>query len=306
MAIKSTFSDEQERAFERELLSVLKREPTHQFCFDGKLRFQSRRYGCEMKAMNVHWDEAKGDIVLVGAFYKGKPQIDMSKGYPVIQSEFSIPFRECYDDLKQTPGFNEMYLISKTRKAVIDKSLGFPMKVLEAGGALQRGGVDFSDFDVRQPAVLDGSEQVGSVTLKDGVYAVHSSKGYFLDVQKMSLLDIQRIGTMLSSVNDIVREARKTFIQGKNAELPSGSVSLSERDIRCAEEAGLRRVYDQGFPIRCCDVVAKSFSRSYKDVFDTELHSLREIDRMMREVRSKGREFGFRPERSKEQTVKLS
>ena len=305
MAVRNTISDEQERIFEKELLQALRRDPDHQFAFDSKLRVWSKRYNCELRAVSVLWDESKGDIVFVGAFMKGEPQIDMSKGYPRVKPELSIPFRECFCDLKDTPGFNETYLISKTRKAVIDKCLSYPMRLLDANGAVRRGGVELDGFGDRKVYVGGGAVGVGRVSVSDDGFRMESSDGMPLSVSKMSLLDIQRVGDYLLGINNLIREARKVFIDGKNSVLPQQSTTLSERDVREGEVAGLVRMYESGAPLPCCDAVAKTFSSSHKDVFDDRLHSVREIDRMIREFRSSGKPFGFKQNKNRENSLKL-
>ena len=161
-------SDEQFRRFEGELLATLRRDPDHQFAFDGKLRFHSSRYNCELSAVNVHLDERKGDLVLVGAFLSGEPQIDYSRGYALIQHELSVPFKECFEDLKSTPGFNEMYLISKSRKAVIDKCLSAPLRTLSALDADRDGRIELGDFFRKDVRINGGAEGVGSLSMRDG------------------------------------------------------------------------------------------------------------------------------------------
>lgn len=296
MAITKRISDQQERLFERELLTALRRDPEHQFAFDGKLRVFSSRYGCTLEAVNVHWDEKKGEAVFVGAFRSGNPVYDMSKGYAVVQHEIAIPFSECFEDMKSTPGFNEAYLISKTRKAVMDKCLSFPLRQLQAKGGIRDGGIDLSEFSANQPTVTysGGSLNVQSVSSKDGQFEIVCSDGYPLKVSNLSLPDIQKIGESLLAVDKYIKIARRAFIDAKNAVLPEQSTSLSERDVRESEEKGLSSIYGMGFPLRYCDAVAKMHSSSFKDVFDDRKHSPLEIDRMVRAYREQGKPFGFK------------
>lgn len=293
MAVRTKITDEQERLFEKELLVALMRDGQHQFAFDGKLRVWSSRYNCELKAVCVQWDESRGDVVFVGAFMQGEPQMDYSNGFPLVKPELVIPFRECFNDLRSTPGFNENYLISKTRKAVMDKCLSYPMRLLDAYGAVRGSELPLDEFSSRKVFVCGGAHRVGSIALQDGVYSVRTPEGMPLSLNRLSLLDIQRLGEGLQEVNRLIRDARKAFIDGKNAVLPKLSTTLSERDVRCGEEAGLVSLYDSGATLRCCDAVARTFSGSYKDVFDERLHSPKEIDAMVRAYREGRRGFGF-------------
>ena len=302
MAVKNKITDEQERLFERDLLQVLGRDPDHQFAFDGKLRVFSSRYRCELRAVSVELSP-EGDVVFVGAFLRGEPQFDTSKGYRTVVPELRIPFSECFNDLRTTPGFNEAYLVSKTRKAVLDKCVAHPMQLLDVSGLSSRGKVEMLETAVIAGASGVGDVRVGSVACRDGMVTVETDDGVPVGVSRMRLTDIQRLGRSLHTMNAYVREVRKDFIEAKNASLPSRNGSFSENDIRLGEEAGLAAIYGK-HPLPYCDAVARTFAVTHKDVFDVSRRSAAEIDRMIRDYRENGKPFGFPEEKRKSLTVK--
>lgn len=304
MAYKRTITDEQERLFERELLAALKRDPDHQFAFDGKLEVVSSRYGCKLRAYSVFWDPDKDDIVFVGSCIGGQLMLDMSKGYPIVKTEVSIPFRECYNDLKKMNSMSPLYLISKSRKAVIDKNIKYPMGLAGIDKVLRDGTFCVDDFSAPSPKVGGGRYGVGSVSCVDGEICLKAdtatmcrvSSGELerpdLRVSKLSLSEIQDIGRVLLSAHAEVQNAKRVYLDIKNSLCPDGR-QVSDRDVRVAEESALRGIYEKGCPVRACHAVALTFSGENARVFDDKLHSLPDIRRMIHDSRN-GMPFGFR------------
>lgn len=305
MAIKRTFTDEQERLFEQELLAALKRDPDHQFAFDGKLEVDSSRYGCRLRADNVFWDPEKDDIVFVGCCIGGKPVIDTSKGYPLVKTEVSIPFRECFEDLKKMNSVSPMYLVSKSRKAVIEKCIKHPFRLAGVDRVLRDGVFRVDDFWPSFPKVGGGLSGVGSVSCVDGeiylrpdaetVSRVHSGeleRMPDLRLTKLSLADIQAIGELLLGAHAEVQKTVRDYLDIKNALCPDGR-QASDRDVRMAEEAALLGIYEKGHPVRACHAVAMKFTGDNARVFDEMVHSLPEIYKMVHDSKN-GQPFGFR------------
>lgn len=306
MAIRKKFTDEQERAFEAELLSVLRRDKDHRFNFDGKLKVYSSRYGCTLQAVNVHWDERERDLVFVGAFRGGTPVIDNSRGYPQIQHDVSIPFRECFEDLRKMAGSNEMYLISKTRKAVLDKCISNEVSFARSYQVTRSGRLDFDDFFEKDCRILDGRVPVQSVSVKDGIVSIETKTGEPVDIRDLSLRDIQRVGEQVRDLNETIREARHTYVSARSkVVLPNGTVD--ETDDRMGAAEGLAAVYEKGFPIRVCHGVAATLSQHFESVFDDTKHSAKDINTMIRAFRNGGKDFGFevKPERQRSTVYKL-
>ena len=307
MAIIKKLSDEDVQRFEKDLLAALKNDPQHQFAFDGKLHFFSSRYGCEIKAVNVLWDPDKGDLVLVGAFLSGAPVIDMSKGFPVFKTEFAIPFSECYRDMKENPSADESMLISKSRKAVIDKCLGYPMKLMK-GTHLEGGRICFDDYlsaggpgleggltvnSGLPSAVAYGTAEVSSVReAEDGRFIIESDfadRSYELNLSGASLCDIQKIGNRILDAYALTQQARKVFCKAKEKFVRPGSTSDQVTD-RMGEAEGLASVFEKGYPLRVCDSVAKTFCVEYANYFSDamEYATRSEIQHWIRNFRKTG------------------
>lgn len=306
MAVKKQLSEAQINLFEQELLQVLKQDPDHQFAFDGKLCVQSRRYRCEIKAVNVRWDPDKGDLVLVGAFLRGEPVVDMSKGFPVFKTEIEIPFRECLQDLKANPSTDESALLSKARRAVIDKCIGYPMKLLRGAKVTSDGvpvvldefrskGGPGTGMPVRVTSGLPGAMVYGETSVHsveqtpEGLFSVKGVCGGVLqelNLSRMSLPDIQRIGGNLRGAYALILHARRDFRLGKEKFVRPGSTSDAATD-RLGEAEGLACVYEKGYPMRVCDSVAKTFCVQYADLFSEILA----LDGKMRSFRKTGLPF---------------
>lgn len=298
MAVKKKFTDEQERQFEMELLSVLRRDKDHRFDFDGKLKVFSTRYGCTLQAVNVHWDERERDLVFVGAFRSGNPVMDTTARYPKLKQEISIPFRECFEDLKKMEGTNEMYLISKTRKAVLDKCIGKEAGFSKAYSVQRGGKLEFSDFFDKDFSVLNEGTPVGSVSVKDGIVEVMAKDGMPLDMKNMSLRDIQRIGEQITAVNDLIRDARKVYVDARSKFVQANGTVDESADRKGAAE-GLAAVYEKGFPLRVCHGIAQSMSRPlFENVYNDQMHSVKDISLMLLKFRKDGKSFGFPEKRN--------
>ena len=292
MAVRKKMTDAEEFAFENELLYLLKKDPDHQFAFDGKLKMYSSRY---LQAVNVHWDEQKQDVVFVGCYVGGKPKIDMSRGYPVMETEISIPFRECFKDMREHEGYSAEYLVSKTRRAVIGKALDIPMRQAASDRLLSGGVFRFGDFAVgsavrvKNQTVAIGSVEVG----RDGSFVVRSADGPEIAMNTLSIVEIWRIGSYISDCHALARNIRKEYLDEFRRGCPDGRTH-SDLDVRMAEERALYGIYKAfvpGYPLTFLNSVAKSFSKSYPDVFNTAVHSEKDIAKMMKAYES-GKRFG--------------
>ncbi len=297
MSVTGKLSEQDFLSFESDLREALVRDPDHQFAFDGVLKVQSSRYRCLLRAVNVRWDERRGDAVFVGAFISGEPQPDYSRGYPLIKSEVEIPFRECFRDLERMGGFGGRYLLTKTRKAVIEKCLSHPLRVLSSYDAVEKDGSFLPDGFLdpsageRPLSVVGGSVRVGSVR-RDGKYvSVLGDDLRAIDLTKISLRDIQRIGERMGAARDRVKEARGVYVKARIAVVGEGK-TVSERDDRLGSEAGLEAVYGAGYPMAVCRSVARTYCPEHEGVFDTVRHGMREIDAMVRAYRDGRGSFG--------------
>lgn len=283
MAVRRSLTQEQFELIEKDLLRALARDSEHQFAFDGKLKFFSRRYNCTMEAVDVHYDPAKNDIVLVGAFLSGTPQFDTSRGYSVIKPELELPFREVYADMKATEGYNEGYVISKTRKAVLDKCLAYPMGQLLANGAGRDGCIsldEFRDFE-RKPPVLPGRRDTPQampfpmeISVRDGQFTFRDRDGRELNLRGYNMTEIQAVGKSLLEVRQMFVDARKDYIAAKNGVVREHA-QTSERDEREGEKAGLTAIYEHNYPVRICHMVARNLSASFPDAFDRSEREVR-------------------------------
>lgn len=299
MAVVRHFSDEQERDFERELLSVLRHDNDHRFDFDGKLKVYSRRYGCMLQAVNVHWDERERDIVFVGAFRSGNPVMDNSSLYPKMKHEIAIPFRECFEDLKNMAGTNEMYLISKTRKAILDKCICKEVNIAKNFGLHRDGRIDFKDFSLEQVFIKNGAVPVGSVSVNDGNVSVVAANGMPIDIKEMSLREMQRVGDFVREhANGQYREARKLYTEVRSKFVRPNATVDDLTDRKGASE-GLAAVYEKGFPLRICHGVAQTMSKiNFGTVYDDSIHSVKDISMMLVKYHKDGKSFGFPDKRN--------
>lgn len=286
--------------FEYDLARALRADPDRQISF-GPFQFYSRRYGALMRAVDVHVDE-QGRTVLVGAFLRGKPHFDMSKGFPVLQPEVSIPFREVFEDLETMEGFNGAYLVSKVRKAAMDKYLGLPLRKLSnAYGVDVVSGVDFSLYPGAggPDTIGDGDRKVASVSATglgsahgDVTYSFVTSDGLNGDLRSLPVADMRRIGDKLRAIDSLHRSAIVAYRKGR-AVYDKEGVQSNAYDERMGEANGLSEVYYGGYPPAVCDRVARLLSRHYPDVFDHGRHTPGDIDLMIRGFKRHGGKFGF-------------
>lgn len=301
MAINRSFTEQELQNFESDLLSVLRRDPDHQFVFDGKLKVHSSRYGCDLRAMNVLWDSERGDLVFVGAFIGGKPCIDTSKGYPVLKTEVAIPFRECYHDMMASPYANGSYLISKTRKAVIDKCVGFQLGRAQVENLTDGDSLVLSDFTDLRCQVA--GERVGSISFSDGKVQVENLDGVPINFNRLSLQEVSSLGRCVQKARGEFRSAVNVYVDSVNKESPV-SQSLSEDDYRFIDEKSLDMVYQKQFPQRVLHGVAKRFSKSHPEVFNPKKHSAQAVSGMMRSYASGGK-FGFDDDKKRSKPVSI-
>lgn len=287
MALNKKFSDSDYARFEADLLYVLKKDPSHRLDFDGKLLIKSRRLDCLLAATDVFWDEKSGDIVLVGAFRSGTPVYDPTKAYPVMQERVSVPLRECFEDLKVSSG-NEMRLLGKARKAVIDRYVGTHLSYLASKKMMQEGILDLKalnlhGFDVGQAgvnAVLRGEE--GDITLICG----NSLNASFDNpLSRIPLQTIQAFGSHLERVREMYGSASEIFTR-KMEELEPRSMSFSAAEQRLHRDAALMAVFDSGAPLDVCSAIAYMYADS--DVFDRHTRKMREIEASVACFRSTG------------------
>ena len=284
MLQEKKYNETELMSFERELLAVLKNDPDHRLDFDGKLLFRSRRHDCLLAATDVYWDRKSGDVILVGAFRSGKPVMDESKGYPVMKDRVAVPFRECFDDLRLSSG-NEMKLISKARKAVIDKYLNSSMNWMKSKGLVEGGILNLISLDVgkfrinRADVVGLGVGSEGKITL---LCSNSFASNFCTEASKIPISDIQSLGNQLVRFQDMYRSAASVYSETLRSENPR-SMSFSQHDDQAATAAALLAVYDRNFPMKVCDMVAKDFAGS--DVFDSSLHSASQIEKSVRSMR---------------------
>ena len=284
MSVRNTLTGDQVALFEKDLLSALVRDRDHQFAFDGVLQVYSSRYDCVLRAVNVHWDEKKGDVVFVGAFLKGKPQFDLSRGYPVVAQELSIPFRECFEDLRRTPGYQESYLLSKVRKAVIEKCLVYPAGRLSTRGLAEEGKIAFGEFPFKSFAPDGGRNGVGELSVSGGTVSVTDGSGRPMNLSRMSLSDIQRIGEDMLRMNDIMQDAFKVYHKGYYSVVKEGSTVPEADNARGAME-GLRLVREMGYPPSVCKGLARTYFPSAAGLFESARSSVGDIDRLIEAFR---------------------
>ncbi len=275
--------------FESDLRGALVRDREHQFAFDGKLKFYSSRYQCTLEAVSVFLDPVKQDIVLVGAFISGTPQFDYSKGFPVIQHELSLPFRECFRDMQNAErGFNETYLVSKTRKAVLDKCVLYPLNALRQCNADRDGTVLLSDFGPKDFKVSDSRVTIGCVGAEGRNVVLEDKDGRPVNIASVSLSDLSRLGERMDVIRALIQEARNSFL-GERGKLVQENGTVTDWDLRKGAEKGLGSLHEKGYPLRVCYAVARTFSPDLADFFDDSKVSAKEVDGMMRRFRESGR-----------------
>lgn len=269
-------------AFQDELLEVLKRDADHHIDFDGKLVFHSGRYNCELAAMDVHWDKNKGDIVLVGAVRSGGI-IDESKGFPQLVPNVEISFRECFEDMRGQK-MNEVYLISKTKKSVLNKYIIQPMKQLETVGIAQGGKLLVSDFGLKP--IDFGDSKVTGIEKDDNDKIILSSDshGQNLPVFENSLSMIQKFGESLSRVVDSYKAATKDFVEAKRS-LVGNNQTYSDYDILKANSEGMATLFEKGYHAGICNAVTKNFTGSA--FFDLSKNDFRSISKAVDDYRRK-------------------
>lgn len=296
MALNKKFNEVDFKKFEQDLLFVLKREPSHKLDFDGKMLFKSRRYGCLLVATDVFWDEKTGDIVLVGAHKGGAPVIDESKGFPEFKQRVAVPLRECFDDLKESSGM-EMRLLSKARKAVIDKYVGEKLNVFTSRSLMRDGVLDLKGLGIGkfvkqradgQPTDLSSIDAV--LRGEDGMTALLCSNsfsdGYEWSMSKIPLADIQLFGSELERVNVAYSKVSDIFTS-KMQELERKDMSYTPQETRRHRDMALVAVYDSGASLDLCNAVATTYAAS--NIFDRHAHSQKDIEAAVKNFRTSGR-----------------
>lgn len=287
MALRKTFTDNDFRKFEGDLLSVLKNDGDHRVPFDGKMLFRSRRYSCLLAATDVHWDEATGDVVLVGAYRSGSPLLDETKNYPALKKEVAVPLRECYDDLRESSG-EEMRLVSKARKAVIDKYFNSRARVFDARGFFDDGIMDLESYGCGAFNLVD-RKVVGIMKDEEGRYSLMCSNSFdsshTLGAKDVALRDIQNFGERLETVLQVFGRAHDTYVSTL-ARQRGGDMSYSAADERRFAEAAIVAVYDEGFPPKVVDRVFRYFTD--RDCFDPDRYPAKDIAAMVKRCREGG------------------
>lgn len=287
MALSKAFTGTDFTSFERDLLSVLKADPDHRIDFDGKLLFRSRQYDCLLAATDVHWDEKSGDIVLVGAFRSGQPVMDETKGYPSMKTSISVPLRECFDDLRLSSG-NEMKLVGKAKKAVLDKYLIPLVKLYRSRGMFDGVIMDLPSFGCGEFRLND-CEVIGIAMGGEGKVGLVCSNSFnpnfTVDAGKVSLKEIQNFSSRLAAIGNRFRQASDVYLETMRRVAPL-SMSFSPEDNRRHVSAALAAVYDVGFPARVMDCVCRHLAGL--DYFDTRVHTRKDIVKMMEDYRNTG------------------
>jgi len=287
MALSKAFSGTDFTRFERDLLSVLKADPDHKIDFDGKLLFRSRQYDCLLAATDVHWDEKSGDIVLVGAFRSGQPVMDETKSYPSMKTSISVPLKECFDDLKLSSG-SEMKLISKAKKAVLDKYFIPLVKLYKSRGMFDDSIMNLPSFECGKFRLKD-CDVIGLAMGTEGkvnlVCSNSFNPNFTVEAGKVTLKEIQNFSSQLASIGNKFRQASDIYLETKRKVAPL-SMTFSQEDDQRHISAALAAVYEAGFPARIMDAVCKHLAGL--DYFDPEKHTKKDILKMMEGYKNTG------------------
>ena len=287
MALAKSFNETDFRKFEMDLLSVLKEDKEHKIDFDGKLLFRSRRYECLLAATDVHWDEKTGDVVLVGAYRSGAPLYDETKSYPAFKKEVAVPLRECFDDLKASSG-EEMRLLSKAKKAVIDKYFGVYTKSFDSKGLFDDGIMDIKSFGCGGFRLAD-REVVGLAKDSDGKVNLVCSNSFnpshTLSASDIRLKDIQNFGGQLEKIRLVLNKAQNIYI-GEIERLRPKSMSFDDYDQRRFSDAALVAVYRSGVAPRVMDAICRH-NTGRRD-FDSNRYSAKDIEAMVKRYETVG------------------
>lgn len=277
--------------FEADLHNVLKNDKSHRISLDDKLVFKSGRYDCDLRVIDVHWDEKMvGDIVLVGAvkdeIARMGGDIHDEKGDSMFKNTMVVSFREAYEDMKRQKGemFNEFDLISMTRESVINKYIMCRIDHLDSLSLMSGGMLSFKEFNMKD--VKTSRYIVSSILIDDdgGVYFQnHIGDSVFLS--DFSLSDIQNFGNSMNNVIDMYNQAFATYEEGKHKYLKEGHQYDTFLDNMGTSE-GLARIYEKGYPNKICSAIA--YCHSGCDLFDMNFHSITEIRRRVCKYRILG------------------
>ena len=287
MALNRKFGEADYTKFEYDLWAVLKNDPEHKVNFDGKMTFNSSTYGRMLAATDVHLDEATGQMVLVGAYYQlrtfSKDDPDDSR-YEKVTVE--VPLRECFEDLRQTSG-NEMKLVSKAKKAVIDKYLNstlnsFSSRRLLDGGILDLKTIDSGVFRLTDCEILDVKRNEEDRVI---LHCTNSFRpDFYQDVAKLSLREVQSFGGQRQKVVMKLKSAETLYVESMRQQRPV-SMSWSQAEDKLHMSKALADVYDAGFPLPFVNAVARQFTGW--DYFDSSRNE-RDIRKMMDAYRETG------------------
>ena len=277
-----------------QLLQTLKNDSDHEIAFKKSILFKSRRYNCLLSAKGVRLDPKTNEIIFVLGQKTGEPiRIEERGGYKDVY-EVSIPLDECYEDIALSSG-EAPRLLSKIRESVIDKYINERLDFFDTIHMFDNSCFDFTRYDYgtdweerfleRQP--LGTLSRDSKKRLHLVIRELDGSGDWEYEFDKLRLYQIQELGEHLEKVLDKWRKASSEI---RNVLMDNGvwdSMDLSKRMIY--ESNGMVKLYDKGYPLGICDSVAKTWTYSCGDFFDTRLHSSREIADAIRNYRTTGK-----------------
>ena len=295
MPLNKKFNEVDFKKFEKDLLVVLKTDPSHKLDFDGKMLFKSRRYDCLLAATDVFWDEKTGDIVLVGAHKGGAPVIDESKGFPEFKQRVAVPLRECFEDLKVSSGM-EMRLLSKARKAVIDKYIGEKLNIFTSRSLMRDGILDLKGLGIGKFVNQRADGQRTDLSVIDAVVRGEDGKtslicsnslctGYERPMSSIALADIQLFGSQLDRVSEAYSKASDVYTSKMQSLEPKDMTYSRQEQVRHRDMA-LMAVFDSKASLDICNAVARTYANS--DVFDRKAHPVSDIESAIKNYRNSG------------------
>lgn len=226
-------------SFERDLLEVLKNEPDHRLVFDRKLLFRSRRFECLLAAVDVHYEQCNGDVVMIG--------IHRFSGSRVPKNAV-VSFSECYDDLRLACD-NETKLLAMVRKAVYAKYLDSYFNWMKARGFVKDSVVDLVSLDVGSFRIESAwSYLLGIGKDKEGNFNLlcynSIADNFNLNPDRVRMSDLQILGNQLA---DVCEQLEDKFDLVEIVSEP-GAIDSGSADHAVDEAVGASACSDSSLP----------------------------------------------------------
>ena len=248
--------------FEKDMVEVLKDMPDNRIELDGKLLYESRRFGCLLRVRDLHINGSTGQVVMVGSHVAGRMPGESSWGM------VDVPLYECYPEMKAAGC--HLRLVNKARKAAIASLIDGPFMYAARHGMTVDGGdgmqvLDFSSLGYSPvPWGQSAVDRVGRRT--DGGYVLFGKDPDFPDGRSVSTFSfgfMKRVGDAISTCNANYCRASEVYVR-RMRELMPVDMSYTAADYDECVRKSFMAVGEAGFS----DMILRSVRRMHTSGWD--------------------------------------